>query len=195
MTTSARLAITAAAAEASLGGAAEHVRDEKRRQTFERLVGEHAGRVHALAQRLGPRGEAEDLVQETFVRAWRGLHRFRREAELGTWLYRILLNLCRDRFRRLARGTVSTLPRPDVVDPATHAARRDLLERVLLAVDVLPPRQREALWMRVRAGLRYAEIARVMGIRVGSVKSHLVAARRTLVTRFGDDVGGEGGLG
>ncbi len=194
MTTSAKLAMTAAVAEASLRGSAGHVRDDRRREAFERLVRDHASRVHALARRLGPRGEAEDLVQETFVRAWRGLHRFRREAELGTWLYRILLNLCRDRFRRLAqREKVPPTPAGSV-DPALRAARRDLLDRVLLAVDDLPPRQREALWLRVRAELSYADIASVMGVRKGSVKSHLVAARRALVERFGDAVGGEGGL-
>lgn len=188
MTTSAKLAIQAALAEASIRGTASDVHADERRQAFERLVTEHAGRIHGLARRLGPAGEAEDLVQETFVRAWRGIHRFRREAELGTWIYRILLNACRDRFRRRARQLASAPERTPPSDPAVAAQRRELVDRVFLAVGQLPPRQREALLLRTKAGLSYAEIASVMGVRTGSVKSHLVAARRTLVARFGSEL-------
>lgn len=193
MTTSAKLAIQAAVAEASRRGSSRYVGNERRRQAFGRLVHEHAARIHGLAHRLGPPGEAEDLVQETFVRAWRGIHRFRREAELTTWMYRILVNVSRDRYRRRARKAGALEARQPPVDPGAQASRRETLDRVLEAVDQLPPRQREALTLRARGGLAYAEIARVMGVRVGSVKSHLVAARRALVARFDGELGSLGG--
>lgn len=180
--------LRAALAEAALRGQTSSVDEERRRRAFERLVDQHAARVHALARRLGPAGEADDLVQETFIRAWRGLARFRRDAEVSTWLYRILLNACRDRFRRRALKLPETPERSTPQDPARAVAQRELVDRVFLAVEELPPRQREAILLRTRAALSYAEIATVMGVRVGSVKSHLVAARRALVARFGAEL-------
>ena len=103
-----------------------------------------------------------------------------------TWLFRILLNACNDRRRRnLLRRRERPAERALPVDPARRTARRELVDRVFDAVDELPRRQRECLLLRVRAGLAYAEIASLLEIGVGSVKSHLVQGRRALVHRFG----------
>jgi RNA polymerase sigma-70 factor (ECF subfamily) len=157
------------------------------RAEFQRLVREHAPALFRLAIRLGARrDDAEDLVQETFLRAWRGIDRFRGEADVRTWLYRILMNASRDRRRRkpFLRLPANGRAGPGV-DPADDAARRDLLARVMAAVSCLPRRQQETLLLRVRGGLSYREIADVLGIREGVVKLHLVRARKKLLRRFG----------
>ncbi len=168
--------------------------DEDRR-VFARLVREHAGVLPALARRLaGDAAEAEDLVQETYLRAWRGLPRFRAEARFRTWLCRILLNVARDHHRRRPPVPGAGAPAREGPDPAEGLARRDLLRRVLSAVDALPPRQREALLLRVQGGLSYREIAKVLGIRRGVVREHLVRARKKLLARFAKEVA-EWGIG
>jgi len=166
------------------------VSERERRAAFARLVHEHASILHGVALRLVSRpADAEDAVQETFLRAWRGLDRFRHEAGPRTWLFRILLNACHDRRRRgllqrRERSCERTLP----ADPARRTARRELVDRVFDAVDELPRRQRECLLLRVRAGLGYADIASLLEIGIGSVKSHLVQGRRALVRRFGEEL-------
>ena len=168
------------------------VRDRERRVAFARLVRDHATSLYGVACRLLPRpADAEDAVQETLLGAWRSLDRFRGEAAPRTWLFRILLNACNDRFRRSAlqkreRPTERSLP----ADPARRTARQDLVDRVFDAVDELPRRQRECLLLRVRAGLAYTEIAELLEIGVGSVKTHLVKGRRALVRRFGEELDG-----
>lgn len=155
------------------------------RDAFERLVAEHSDAVWRLALRLAPnRIDAEDLYQEAFLRAWRGIGRFRGEARFGTWITRILVNIAVDRIRR-APPPPAAPPAPRAVDPADGLACRDLLGRVLSAVAELPRRQRESLLLRARGGLSVAEIARTMKIRPAAVKSHLVAARKKLVAKFG----------
>ncbi len=169
---------------------AADVSDRERRVAFARLVREYAATLHGVALRLVERPtDAEDAVQETFLRAWRALDQFRREAEPRTWLFRILLNACHDRRRRrLLRRRERPAERAEPTDPAGRTSRRELVDRVFDAVDVLPRRQRECLLLRVRAGLGYEEIALLLDIGVGSVKTHLVQGRRSLVRRFGKEL-------
>ena len=164
------------------------MRDEKQSAAFARLVHEHVDMLFAVASRLGSKDAAEDLVQETFTKAWRGLGRFRKDASARTWLYRILVNTSRDRFRRESRRQGSPLPAKPSRDPSQQLQQSDLVRRVLGEMRGLPERQREALLLRARAGFSYAEIAEVMGVTVGSVKAHLVAARKSLTDRIGSDV-------
>lgn len=163
---------------------------EESRDRFDRLVKEHGPAVYRLAARLSPcREDAEDLLQETFLRAFKGLARFRGDSSPRTWLYRILLNLSRSRRRPPPAGRgAEEQAAPSAGDPARTTARRDLVARLLAAIGRLPRRQREAILLRVRGGLSYGEIAEVMGIRKGAVKAHLVQARRKLLARFGEEV-------
>lgn len=162
---------------------------DEERMRFSRAVLDHGDALFALAVRLAPsRSDAEDLFQEALLRAWRGLPKFRGDAKLSTWLYRILLNVWRKRRPRLAEAAADADTANPRADPARTAARRETVARVLEAVDDLPRRQREALLLRARGGLGYAEIAAAMGIRRGAVKSHLVLARRKLLARFGDEI-------
>ena len=178
----------AAHASSRLEGAVD-VKDRERRVAFARLVREHAPSLYGVACRLLPRpADAEDAVQETLLAAWRSLDRFRGEAAPRTWLFRILLNACNDRHRR---GALQKRERPAEralpVDPARRTARLELVDRVFDAVEELPRRQRECLLLRVRAGLAYTDIAELLEIGVGSVKTHLVKGRRALVQRFGEE--------
>ena len=155
------------------------------RSMFDRWAREHTPTLLRLAVKLTEtRSDAEDLVQETFLRAWKGLGKFRGDAEPRTWLYRILVNASH-RIRKRARRPVLDPPRKRVADPAEAFGRRELLGRVLEAVDSLPRRQRETLLLRASAGLSYRQISLAMSIKQTAVKSHLVQARRKLLRRFG----------
>jgi RNA polymerase sigma-70 factor (ECF subfamily) len=184
------MALRARADASSRPEDAVDVSERERRVLFARLTREHAPVLYGVALRLVPRpADAEDAVQETLLRAWRGLDRFRGDAQPRTWLFRILLNACNDRRRRGAlREREQTCERTAPADPAGRTARRELVDRVFDAVDELPRRQRECLLLRVRAGLAYAEIANLLDIGVGSVKTHLVQGRRALVRRFGEEL-------
>lgn len=157
------------------------------RGDFARMARDHATSIYSLAIRLtGNRADAEDLVQETFLKAWRGIGDFEGRSRPRTWLVRILLNTARDRARRAPAARLADEPAAaGIGDTGDRVARRETLGRVLDAVSDLPPRQREVLLLRARGGLSYREIAEVLGIGEGAVKTHLVTARRKLLRRFG----------
>jgi RNA polymerase sigma-70 factor, ECF subfamily len=119
---------------------------------------------------------AEDLLQETFVQALRGRQRFKAVASPRAWLFTIARRVGLTAMRRRHRTT--TLP-ADVPEPAgTEPDAR--LERVRRAISALPPRQREVVELRLREDLSYEEIAAVLEIPVGTVRSGLHEARRRL---------------
>ena len=168
-----------------------HVDLGERRQAFVRLVQTHAGRAHALARRLLGDDRADDAVQEAFLRAWRGLARFRDEARIETWLYRIVLNVCRDRWRaRPAPASLGAEPERagPAFDPERRLLSRDLAARVWRATASLTPRQRECLVLRAQVGLGHGAIAELLGVAPAVVKLHLVNARRALLERFAKEV-------
>lgn len=160
---------------------------------------------------LGSGLEAEDAVQETMVRAWRGIDRFEGRAALRSWLYRIATNVCLDMLRtpqRRARpmdlGPASTvdsalppgLPEsawvqpvpdarviPDAGDPAEVAAQRDSIRLAFVAaLQHLPPRQRAVLILREVLRWQASEVAELLDTSVASVNSALQRARATLAT-------------
>lgn len=154
---------------------------------FDRLAGAHRPAVLRMALRvLGDPAAAEDVAQEALLRMHSALAGFRREAELGTWLYRVTLNLCRDHLRaRRRRGADLRLEvAPDVarVDPrpGEDVDRERAREAVRLAIDALPADQREAVRLRYLADLPYDEIARLTGTPPGTVASRLYRALRRL---------------
>jgi RNA polymerase sigma-70 factor, ECF subfamily len=160
---------------------------------------------------LGSPSEAEDAVQETFVRAWRSREGFEGRSSLRTWLYRIATNVCLDLLRsrqRRARpmdlGPASTVATAELValpegrwlepvpdgavlqadaDPAEAALARDSLRLAFVAaLQYLPPRQRAVLVLREVLQWRAAEVAELLGSSVASVNSALQRARATLAT-------------
>ncbi len=149
-------------------------------------------RVYRFAVRLtADRHEAEDLTQETMLRAWRARHRLREPGAAAVWLLRITANLWRDRLRQKGRrteaaGPLEFEPPGSAVPVAEEFTDQEDLRRALAAMDALPPRQREVLYLHACEGLDQAEIAAVLGISTQSVKSSLSLARQKLRRKLDD---------
>jgi RNA polymerase sigma-70 factor (ECF subfamily) len=159
-------------------------------RAFEQLVRAHQRYVFNLAYRvLGDYSEAEDVAQETFVRAWRGLPSFRAESRFTTWLYRIARNVCLNRLPRLQAELAQTeLLGETVAFPGqTPADAFDAKERrafVHTELARLPEKYRLALTLRYLQDLSYAEIANVLNLPLGTVKTHLHRGREALAARL-----------
>ena len=156
---------------------------------FEALYRRHLGRVHGVIARLvGHHGaRAEDLTQDTFVRAWQALPGYRFESAFGTWLYRLAANTAlmdlRARRSRPQSDGDDELDLVGVPDSAGHATALSVdLER---AVAGLPPRARAVLVLHDVEGWKHEEIANALGMAVGSSKAQLHRARGLLRTRLG----------
>jgi RNA polymerase sigma-70 factor (ECF subfamily) len=157
-------------------------------QAFRRLVEpyRHALEVHCYRM-LGSAQDAEDLAQETLLRAWRALERFEPRVQFQTWLYRIATNACLDELERRPRRPEPVDPFPDLppdetasptYDPAARYALREGMELALLrAIQELPGRQRAVLIFRDVLGWTAPEVAEVLGSTVASVNSALQRAR------------------
>ncbi len=149
----------------------------------------HALEVHCYRM-LGSAHDSEDLVQETLLRAWRGLERFEPRAQLQTWLYRIATNACLDELERRPRRPAPVDPFADrppdetaspMYDPAARYAIREGMELALLrAIQELPGRQRAVLIFRDVLGWTGPEVAELLESTVASVNSALQRARATI---------------
>jgi RNA polymerase sigma-70 factor (ECF subfamily) len=171
-------------------------------QAVEELVGRYQHKAYAIAFHMCSevREEAEDNTQEAFLRAFRGLDRFRGDSSFYTWFYRIVVNLCRDRKRhwwrwnRLfvpwqkepgRRGDLEDLAADEKTtgregDPADRLRYRQLSEDIRNSLSALPRKQRLAFQLKVLHGMSIKEIAQVMGTAEGTVKSHLFRATQFL---------------
>ncbi|MDR0294046.1 MAG: RNA polymerase sigma factor [Oscillospiraceae bacterium] len=155
---------------------------------FSELVRTHQGRVYNVCLRFcGNPDDAFDLSQEVFLKAWRGMEGFRGESSVYTWLYRLTVNACADFARKKARrgGTVSLdetqLPLPDArFEPALTLERKELARALEEALKRLPPEYRQVVTLRETAELSYKEIAKLLEIEEGTVKSRLSRARLAL---------------
>jgi RNA polymerase sigma-70 factor (ECF subfamily) len=153
---------------------------------FDLLVRRWDRKIQGAAFRvLGSDDEARDVSQEAFLKAFRGLGGFKREARFSSWLYQIALNLCRDRLRRRKGREMLSL---DVLEdsgqglpgPAPTALElveaRDLARVVAAAVQQLSDEQREAVILKEYQGLTFPEIAEVLGVPVSTIKTRLYRA-------------------
>lgn len=160
-------------------------------RAFHELLRPHLSPLLALARRrTGDPHWAEDLVQETLVRAYSTLKSFRGEASLRTWLFRILLRLASEprRWRRQERASsLRDVEVPDVLElPEDGALARELRERLAEAMERLQPRQRCALHLRAVEGLDYASIAEVLECSSGAARMLVLGARRKVMERIGE---------
>jgi RNA polymerase sigma-70 factor, ECF subfamily len=154
---------------------------------FETLVSRHQHRVFGVALRmLGNRADAEDAAQEVFLRAHRGLAAFRGDAKLSTWLYAIAARLCLSRLgegeRRLIRANEDALARvaDAEADPARQLEEDEREAALRRAIAELSDDRRMVVVLRDLEGLAYEEIAQVLGLELGTVRSRLHRARRDL---------------
>ena len=173
----------------SLDGAMRDV-DVARARDFEAFVAAHRDRAVGLAWRLvgGDGAAAEDIAQEAFLRAYRGLDQFREEAKMSTWFYRILVNEAQRHLRwRWIRQRVAGEMPEEPPDPRPEAAGDPgLRERVSIAVGNLPRGQREAFALVHLEGFTVREAAEITGRAIGTIKSHLHRALRNLREALAD---------
>ena len=154
-------------------------------ESFNQLVIRWERPIYALAYRvIGREEEARDIVQETFLRAFRGIGNFRGQAKFSSWVYRIALNLCRDWIRRQRRAPMIQIP--EETDPVemvgergpaesieTLVARRELSAVVEAAMARLPEEQRTAIILKEYHGMTFQEIADLQGCPLSTVKTRL----------------------
>ena len=161
---------------------------------FEELYRQHAGRLYNMAFRMaGSSQEAEDLLQEVFLHAYRKLGSFRGDSSLGTWLYRLGMNQCLDYLRgRQAKMKQATDSLDDEgaaelaapMSPTPIAVNRLDLER---AIGRLPQGCRAAFLLHDVEGFEHNEVARILGVSEGTSKSQVHKARMKLRTMLGRD--------
>ncbi len=171
---------------------------------FEQLVGQHASGVFALAFRLTEdREEANDITQETFLSAVRGIDSFRGDSELKTWLFRIAINHARNRFRwwkrkRLDRtvsldepvgesgATEAEFVRDGQADPEQAALARERQTAIARELGRMPHAFREAVVLCDIEGHSYEEVSQMLNIGLGTVKSRIARGRGMLRERLQD---------
>ena len=152
---------------------------------FERLYYLYSGRMKSMARNLlGSRSDAEDAVQDTFLKIQRSIHTFRGQSSLATWSFRILINTCYDARRsRMRKKEVAQeereaeSPRPEPRAPAAHPSLRLALERALAQ---LTRHQRDVFLLYEVEGFRHSEIAAVLEISETASKNTLFQAKKSL---------------
>ncbi len=153
-------------------------------QAFDLLVAEHADAIYQVAYRItGNRHDAEDAAQEAFVKAFRGLRQYRGEATFETWLYRIATNAAIDLVRRRPPAPASSLDEAAgvVTDSLeTDMERHEIHRRVQWALQTLSPEHRAIVILRDLRGFSYDEIACILRVPPGTVRSRLSRAREAL---------------
>ncbi len=174
---------------------------------FRRLVERHQRRAFAIAMGLvRDESDARELVQEAFLRVYRGLHSFQGGSSFFTWLYRIVTNLAIDLMRKPARREAELqesrriedesefplISRIDGSDPLNVIRRREIAQRIQAALDELPPYHRGVILMREVEGMSYEEMAQAMGVSKGTIMSRLFHARQKLQRALADCYAEEG---
>ena len=167
-----------------------------RAEAFDLIVERHQRGIYRLCYRfVHNHEEASDLSQDVFLRAYRGLRRFRGQSSLTTWLYRIGVNVCLNRMAAKAPLGKSTEPieEDQFVDTRGESASERLLRdergaRVRAAIGQLPRKQRATLIMRMYQEMSHQEIADVLGTSVGAAKANFFHALGNLKKLLGDDV-------
>ena len=177
---------------------------------FRRLVERHQRRAFAIALGLvRDENDARELVQDAFLRVYKGLATFQGGSSFFTWLYRIVHNLAIDLMRKPGRRDAELAERTtidedtdfplvariDGADPLDVVRRREIAGRIQVALDALPPYHRGVILMREVEGMSYEEMAQAMGVSKGTIMSRLFHARQKLQRALADCYAEEGPLG
>ena len=176
-------------------------------QAFARLVIRYQHKVHNLCFRiLGDRDEAMDMAQEVFLTVHKSLKDFRGESLFSTWIFRVTVNHCKNRIKYLGRRKYYqslSLDQPQELSegevyfeledtspgPESQVASEEVQELVQAAINSLDPDHRLAIILRDIQELSYEEIAQVLGIKVGTVKSRIHRARNELKKKLAPKLG------
>jgi len=153
---------------------------------FDQLVARHQSAVFRAAMAaLRVREDAEEVAQDAFIRAWRALDRFRGDSSFRTWILRIAWNRAISKRRSLAAWLRRTTPMEDVAEPAAAGdgqhvwmQNAELQSHVTRAIQTLSPKLRDSLLLAQSGDYQYEEIARMLGVPLGTVKWRISEARR-----------------
>jgi RNA polymerase sigma-70 factor, ECF subfamily len=162
----------------------------KPEEAFQEIVRNHSDRIYNLALMKCNQVElAEDICQETFIRVYKGLQNFRDESQLGTWIYRIALNVCHTMIKKESRLSANMTPlddRPDLEPIEENGDAEEIFlrdaqrDQILRAISVLPPLQSDAITLYYLKEFQYTEVADIMDIPLNTVKSHIRRAKAKL---------------
>jgi len=167
---------------------------------FEELVARHRDKIYARAySMMRNEEEAIDLSQEAWVKAWQRLKQFQGESSFGTWMTRIVINLCLDQLRRHKRQRAESIEAMDeesggverhmpvvTVNPTEGLERVELRQRIDQALSQLSSAHRTAIVLCEFEGMEYKEIAKAMECSIGTVMSRLFYARRKMAALLSD---------
>jgi RNA polymerase sigma-70 factor (ECF subfamily) len=165
-------------------------------EAFEELVFRHRDKIYARAMMMmRNEEEALDLSQEAWVKAWQRLHQFQGDSSFATWMTRIVINLCLDQIRRQKKmraesieqieeeaGGVERQMPVEHVNPIEGLEKEELRKRIDEAMAKLTEAHRTVLVLHEFQGMEYKEIARKVGISIGTVMSRLFYARRRMAS-------------
>ena len=173
---------------------------------FNEMVARHRDRIYGMVhQLLRNHQDAEEVTQDAFIRAHRGLANFRGDAAFSTWLYQIATNLARNRYwywwrRKRDRSvsldapvgedndmTLADIIPAEVDSPDEVTVNEEFVNRISKGMDKLSASHREILVLRNVKNLSYEEIGGILGISVGTVKSRIARARESLRAKLGED--------
>jgi RNA polymerase sigma-70 factor (ECF subfamily) len=167
---------------------------------FEELVARHRDKIYARAySMMRNEEEAIDLSQEAWVKGWQRLRQFQGEASFGTWMTRIVINLCLDQLRKHKRQRTESIEEMNeesggverqmpvvTINPTAGLERGELRQRIDRALGQLSHEHRTVLVLHEFEELEYKEIAKVMGCSIGTVMSRLFYARRKMAALLAD---------
>jgi RNA polymerase sigma-70 factor (ECF subfamily) len=173
---------------------------------FDEMVTRYWDRIYSMVhQLLRNQQDAEEVTQDAFIRAHRGLVNFRGDSAFSTWLYQIATNLARNRYwywwrRKRDRSisfdapvshdnetTLAEIIPAEVETPGEASVTQELLDSIASGMEKLGAKHREILILRNVKNLSYEEIASILGISVGTVKSRIARARESLRAKLGED--------
>jgi RNA polymerase sigma-70 factor (ECF subfamily) len=151
------------------------------RVAFERLYRRHVARIHTLCRRMIGEGEADDVTQDVFIRAWRKIDKFRGDSAFGTWLYRLAVNVILGKRQTLGNYRARFgAGDPDALPIAARRVRTDIRIDFEAAIEHLPRGAREIFVLHDVEGYTHEEIADMLEVSPGTSKSQLHRARMTL---------------
>ena len=167
-------------------------------EAFNRLVLAHQKRAYNIAYKfLGNHEDANDVAQDAFVRVYRNIHKFRGHSSFQTWLYKIILNLARNRYRKMKRrkedkqvsldnpllqdeGEISREIADETYSPERGMRSKEIQQQVQAALEKIAPEHRQVAVLRHIEGLSYTEMSEILGCAEGTIKSRLHRARQEL---------------
>ncbi len=156
---------------------------------FEKRVSEYNRYVYNIAYRMmGNQQDAEDMAQESLIKAYRKIDTFREDANFSTWLYRIVINTCKDELRKRKEKVLSlddedgvkNIVASEVDDPLIVYEKNEVKERVQSAIDQLSEDYKSVIVLRELMGYSYDEMSTILDVPIGTIRSRLSRSRQAL---------------